>query len=176
MYTLYGKEVAKERIPNYDPTSEKCMNTVNFLISIPILTIFNIIPVMLLILYSFKCVKNCLSKCKLDLTVVVYQFHCCYNDCSDGGKDLRVLSSLYFVLRYVSTFLHYFVFNRQKISFWSYPGFLFMITAVVIGYLKPYKKRHMNVLDTIVLTYMTIFCHLLARDYFASEEISSLQF
>ena len=26
MYTFYGKEVTKERIPNYDPTSEKCMN------------------------------------------------------------------------------------------------------------------------------------------------------
>ena len=27
-------------------------------------------------------------------------------------------------------------------------GFVFMVTAVLVGYLKPYKKTYMNILDT----------------------------
>ena len=127
-----------------------------------------------MILSSFRCFQTCLAKIKLAnltvLTAFVKTFHSCFKDGSKGTADMRCLSGLYFALRYLSIIFHCLFQNTQGILYWSYQGFLYLLTAVVVGYLKPYKKNYMNLVDTVLLTYMSIFCHLLSRDYFASEE------
>ena len=46
-----------------------------------------------------------------------------------------------------------------------------MVTAVLVGYLKPYKNTYMNILDTLLLVNMSVFYTLLARNYFFSEGV-----
>ena len=70
-------------------------------IIIPFIFVFNILPVLLLVLYPFKLFRRCLSKCKLDrLFVIIFveKFHGCYSDGLDGGKDMRSFCGLYFLL------------------------------------------------------------------------------
>ena len=172
IYSLHDKVIIKEHVNNYDPTSkEKATTPVNLIAAtiIIIITVFNITPVVVLILYSFRCFKACLFKCRLDslaLTAFVEKFYCCYRDGLEGGKDTRSLSSLYFVLIYLIPLYHYLHIFKLQISFWSYLGFLFMVAAFLVGYLKPYKKSYMNILDTILLAYMSVFFTLLTRSFF----------
>ena len=159
---------------NYDPTSKEKATTPANLIATTILTVFNITPVVVLILYSFRCFRSCLFKCRLNslaLTTFVEKFYGCYRDRLEGGKDMRSLSSLYFVLIYLIPSYHYLHIFKLQISFWSYLEFLFMVVAILVGYLKPYKKSYTNILDTILLASMSVFFTLLARSFFFSEVV-----
>ena len=161
--------MAKYRVPIYDPTSNKCADIMNYLLALLIYVFFSIIPILMLILYPFNFFKTCLSKCKLNPLVLsgfMEKFHSCYKN-GNNGKDMRSLSALYFVLTHL-IFLHHFLFGG--ISYWYYQGYLFMIMAVLIGYLKPYKESYMNIFDTFLLTYMSVCCHMLSRIYFGLEE------
>ena len=148
---------------NIDPRSQT-VRRINFVVAIPILIVFNILPVIVLILYSFKCSRAYLAKCRLNclsLTAFTEKFYSCYKDGLDGGKDLRFLSGLYFILRYVA-FLKYYLFRYiSTFSDWLYWCFLFLITAVIIAYLKPYKKWYVNSMDVLLLLYFSVICRLL---------------
>ena len=55
-------------------------------------------------LIPFKPFRVCLAKRRLDLigiSILVGMFHCCYRDGTDGGRDTRSFSDLYFLLRYL---------------------------------------------------------------------------
>ena len=92
IYSLHDKVIIKEHVNNYDPTSKaKTFTPVNF-ITTNILIVFNVIPVVVLILYSFRCFRACLFKCRSDslaLTAFVKKFYDCYRDGLEGGKDMR---------------------------------------------------------------------------------------
>ena len=174
IYRLRDKVVTKEHITNFDPTSRAHTNITHVCIGATILMVFNVIPVAILILYSLKCFRSCLSKCKLDslaLTAFVEKFNGCYKDGLDGGRDMRSFSGLYFVLVYVTVLHYYFHLDEFQIFYWPYLGFVFMVTAVLVGYFKPYKKTYMNILDTLLLVYMSVFYTLLARKFFFSEVV-----
>ena len=73
---------------NIDPRSQT-VRRINFVVAIPILIVFNILPVLVLILYSFKCSRAYLAKCRLNclsLTVFTEKFYSHYKDGLDGGK------------------------------------------------------------------------------------------
>ena len=53
-------------------------------------------------------------------------------------------------------------------------GFVFLATALLIGYIKPYKKWYMNALDTLLLAFLSVTCQLLSRDYFSAENTQML--
>ena len=121
------------------------------------------LPILLLTLYPLNCFKCALSKCKLDgiaLTIFVERFHSCYRDGLDGGKDMRSLSGLYFLLR----ILIYGGLNNLGFGKWFTQGALFSITAVVIALCKPYKKLYMNISDALLLSHLALICHILASD------------
>ena len=170
VYSLNNGQIRKDYVPTYDPTSKTCANIVNYLLVLLIYVFFNILPILILILYPFQFLKTCLLKCKMNVLVLsefVEKFHSCYKDGSNDGMDMRNLSSLYFVLRHL-IFLCRFLFN--EISYWYYQGYLFMAMAILIGYLKPYKETYMNTFDTFLLMYMSVCCHMLSRIYFGLEE------
>ena len=154
-----------------DPRSLKA-RTINFTVAVPILLVFNILPVIILIFYSFKCSRACLSKCRLNclaLTAFTEKFYGCYKDGLNGEKDLRFLSGFFFILRYLAISQYYLFRYIPNVSSWLYGSFLLMITAVMIAYLKPYKKSYMNVMDIFLLLYFSVICRLLDRKSFVAE-------
>ena len=154
-----------------DPRSPN-VRTINFAVAVPVLVVFNLLPVMILIPYSFKCSRACFSKCKLNclaLTAFTEKFYGCYKDGLNGEKDLRFLSGLFFLLRYLAILQFYLFHYISNVSYWLYWSFLWMITAIIIAYLKPYKKWYMNVMDIFLLLYFSVICRLLDRNRFVAE-------
>ena len=121
--------------------------------------VFNILPALLLVLYPFKIFRKLLSKCKLNglaLTTFVEKFHCSYRNGLDGSMDLRCFSGLhFFVILFSGVFPN-----------WSYWTALFLASALLIAYFKPYKEYHLNIYDTFQFAYGTFLCHLISTGYF----------
>ena len=108
----------------------------------------------MLICYPFRFFRTCLSKCQLDFLAVstfVENFHGHYRNGLDGGRDVRSLSGLYFILEIVSTFIpHLAVYIIKNYSFY-YSGVTFLTVALTIALVRPYKKAYANTLDTLIL-------------------------
>ena len=128
---------------------------------LPLLSVivFNILPALLLVLYPFKIFRKLLSKCKLNglaLTTFVEKFHCFYKNGLDGSMDLRSFSGLHFFVILSSGFF----------PSWSYWTALFLASALLIAYFKPYKEYYMTIYNTFQFAYGTFLCHLISTGYF----------
>ena len=144
-----------------------CRTANYFLLSIPacLVICLSSLPVLLLTLYPVKPFRICLSKWKLDLTAVnifVEKFHSCYRDGLDGGRDMRSFSGLYFFLRVIVCL---YCFTLKYLSMWSFEALLFAATAVLIAFIKPYKKVYMNVIDALLLLVLAVLSVLLSSGY-----------
>ena len=134
--------------------------------------LFNIIPALLLVLYPIKVLRVCLSKCRLECIVVntfANKFHGCYRDGLDGGRDMRSLSGLYLLSRVLLIGMHPALLRSFSISTWFSYSILFLVTTLLIAYLKPYKVSYMNVLDVTILMALTLLCLLLSVDPFRAQ-------
>ena len=155
-----------------------CRSTKHLLYAIPMLiTVFllNILPTLLLLCYPVKIFRRCLTKCKVNglfLVTFIERFQGCYKDGLDGGRDLRSFSALYLLLRYLPILIH--TAKIFHLTNWQYFGFLFSFTALLIAYVKPYKKRYMNILDTLLLAHISLMCQLLTREWFSGAETQIL--
>ncbi len=146
--------------------SINCSYSANYylLAILPFLSVivFNILPALLLVLYPFKNFRKLLSKCKLNglaLTTFVEKFHCFYKNGLDGDMDLRSFSGLHFFVILSSSFY----------PNWSYWTALFLTSALLIAYFKPYKEYYMTVYDTFQFSYGAFLCHLIATGYFNTK-------
>ena len=125
--------------------------------------IFNILPPLLLILYPFRIIRSCLSKCRLDFVAVnifTEKIHRYYRNGLDGGRDMRSFSGLYFYLMFGVYLL---VINIIKPVFHDYHNYIWfpagvtaIIMALTVAITKPYKKMYMNHLDTLLLSCLAL--------------------
>lgn len=158
-----------------------CWSTKHLFYTLPMLImvfILNVLPTLLLLCYPVKIFRKCLSKCKVNglfLVTFVERFQGCYRDGLDGGRDLRSFSVLYFLLRYLpasNKIVH--SAKSLHVTNWQYLGFLFSFAALLIACVKPYKNKYMNILDTLLLAYISLVCHLLSREWFSGAETQIL--
>ena len=156
-----------------------CLGTKHLSFLIPSVTfflLFNLLPALLLVLYPVKRFRRCLSKCKLDslfLTTFVEKFHGCYRDGLDGGRDMRSFSGLYFFLVCLVILNNAIVYRNLKLYTFIYTSLIFVASALLIAFIKPYKRTYMNVLDTLLLAHLTVICILLSREYFIGDGIEA---
>ena len=142
-------------------------------LALPLMFIFNVLPVLLLVLYPFKLFRRCLSKCRLDqlfVTTFVEKFHGCYRDGLDSGRDLRSFSGLYFLLVLSLNQIHHSFVRKLNKSPWLILAFVFLTFTLVIALVQPYKKKLFNVLDSLLLAHLTVACLLLSREYFPGDD------
>ena len=76
---------------------------------------------------------------------------------------MRIFSGLYFILRVKMN--AYMIFEALKIplSFWTYQTIIFSLAALLIAFIKPYKKLHANICDTLLLSLSALICLLLSQ-------------
>ena len=144
---------------------------------IPLLTVFSLIPVLLLVLYPFKLFRRCLSKCRLDhffVTVFVEKFHGCYRDGLNGGRDMRSFGGLYLLLILLLSNFSSELLAKLKIYDWIGKAVFPLTGIILIALLRPYKKSYMTISDILLLTHLLVVCLLLSRDYFNGEETQLL--
>ena len=168
-YRITGELIRTNDMLSID-LSIKFASTQHLIFAVPaiiIFFVFNLLPAILLIVYPIKAFRICLAKFKLDtiaLKIFVEKYQGCYRDTCDGGRDMRSFSGLYFIVR-ISVLIVYGIADLLKVSNndpWLPRGILFSVTALVIALLRPYKATYMNILDTLLLIHLAIFCHLMS--------------
>ena len=155
-----------------------CWSTQHLLYAIPmlILVFLHILPILLLFCYPVKIFRRCLTKCKVNglfLVTFIERFQGCYKDGLDGGRDLRSFSALYLLLRYLPV-SNKLIHKRFHVSNWQNLGFMFSFASLLIAFIKPYKNKYMNILDTLLLAHISLVCHLLTREWFSGAETQIL--
>ena len=161
-----SQELMYHRVTLFDPTVTYFSSRDHLpyaIIGIVFLFLFSILPTLVLIFYPTRAFRACTSICKLTghsqaaLQTFVEKFHNCYRDGLDEGRDMRSFSGLYFLLRGVTMASHELRHTQLTENTWFFCTVLFSIAALVISYLKPYKKWYMNLMDTLLLSFLALF-------------------
>ena len=166
-HTLWGIYYIMNYDSNIEYGSSKYIAIV--VVSLLIILVFNVLPALLLVLYPFKVVRSCLSKCRFDtlcLSTFMDKFHGCYRNGLNGGKDMRSFAGLYFFVRCL--FFLYYPCKLYKIpfSFGSYLVLIFLSATLLIAIARPYRERYMNVFDTLLLGHFAFVSKMQTDDYF----------
>ena len=145
-----------------------------------VLFLFGVLPpVVLIALYPIQAFRSLLFRCLPKrsigpLNIFVEKFYSCYRDGLNGGRDMRSLASLYFIVLLLGYILR------------SVGSTLFPITALFggcslfIANIRPYKKWYMSVIDSLLFANLALSSAALDRNFYAFpffrawSEISSL--
>jgi len=113
---------------------------------------FTFLPPLLLIFYPCKVFKRCLNCCHNRrwhaLHTFAETFQGCYKDGVTGGWDLRSMSGVYLLFRYVLILANYHIVPQIG---WLLRTVMFLGLSILILIVQPYKKSYMNVLDALLL-------------------------
>ena len=137
-------------------------------ISVVVFLLAVLSPVVLLALYPFQHFRSLLFKLLpkrlvCPLNIFVEKFYSCYRDGLGGGRDMRSLASLYFCIVLLFFFL------------WSVEPNFFLIAiffggcSLFIANIRPYKKKYMSIIDSLILANMALLCAALDRNGYASR-------
>lgn len=144
-----------------------------FLLAIlPLIVILSFYPVKRFRSLLFKVMS---TRTIASLNIFVEKYHSCYRDGTDGGKDMRSLVSMYFLLRLLISILYsetVFEFSAGSISVAALYGGCSLLIALV----RPYKKSYMNIVDALVLGNLTLLILMLDYQYYHIEPISLVFF
>ena len=163
---LSSIEVHSFTDPSADFISKEHLPYAAISVVVFLLTILS--PVLLLVLYPFQRFRSLLFKflpkrliCPLN--IFVEKFYSCYRDGLGGGRDMRSLASLYFFIVLICFFL------------WSVQSIFFLLIIIVggcslfIANIRPYKKKYMSIIDSLILANMALLSAALDRNTYASR-------
>ena len=135
--------------------------------------IFNILPLILLLLYPFHCFRRFLHCLRLDssgLSIFMDTFYGCYRT---QPSDCRHFSVVYIFFRGANLLL--FSLSRGLMYF-SYAGYLFMLALVIVAIIRPYRNTWHNVSDIMLFLSISMFYGYINFIYevdFINPEVSS---
>ena len=125
--------------------------------------IFNILPVLLLMLYPYNTFRKCFcNKYSHGLFTFMDAFHGCY---VNQPKDYRYFASIYFISRFLQLIL---VSVDDIFSVIVFMSFHFLALSLIVMFLQPYKNKRQNRIDVAILLNANIglllFCYLMFSD------------
>ena len=156
----------------YQPYTDRSIaygSTDHVLIMIPaigISLIFNVLPLLLLILYPIKLFRSCLSRWHVNFTAIdifTEKVHGSYRNGLNGGYDMRIFASLYFVLRPMVILTWTLAQRFLNDNNWFCVGIVFLVITIIIALIKPYNRAYMNYMDTLLLSNLVIICCVLSQ-------------
>ena len=125
-------------------------------------------PVALLILYPINMFRSLLFKCHLStrkiasLNIFVEKYYSCYRDGTGGGRDMRSLASMYFILRVIAIL----VFQLTSLdTSLTVSVVLYTSYGIIIALIRPYKKTYMNVTDTLIMANLALLALMVNKLY-----------
>ena len=130
-----------------------------------------IIPVILLLLYPYRCFHKCLNHFHLRLLPLhafVDAFQGCYKDGTNGTRDCRYFAALQLILRLLFPFI--FLITREAMScLFSYAVVLGLYVTLFV-LVQPYKvmvcnKRDLLLLMTLLFTAFTACVFCISQNY-----------
>ena len=138
------------------------------------LLIFNVFPLVLLILYPFKCLQNLLNCCpclkfKLALQLFMDTFHGCYKD---SEYDYRHFAALYLAVRFFNLLLLAII--RNHAGYAPAATLLFVFALTLVAKFQPYKSKKSNTVDIVLLLTLITGSVLLTLRYAVGLEYPRL--
>ena len=117
--------------------------------------LFNILPLLLLILYPFHFFRKLLSCLKLDSSTLHIFMDSFYGSYRTESKYYRLFAMFYILLRIVNLLLLA-VFGGYLYRF--YAGYVFMLALVLVALIRPYRNGWQNIFDVLLLLCASSFC------------------
>ena len=130
------------------------------ILAIVVLSMFNILPLLLLCLYPCHCFQRILNACKLRCQALHVFMDAFYKNGINGTRDYRYFSALYLFVR-VSIFMMIAVsLSLSRFVYCFLVGVIFTLFAILFVVVQPYKLSIHNTIDTvlILITSLTYFC------------------
>ena len=129
------------------------------------LLIFNVLPLVVLVVYPFKCFQHFLnylpcSNYKIALRLFMDTFHGCYKD---SEHDYRHFAALYLAVRFLNLLLITILRNNNAYSMAATLLFVFALTLVANFH--PYKCKRSNTVDIVMLFTLITGCVSMALWY-----------
>lgn len=109
------------------------------------LTTFNLIPMVLLLLYPCQCFQRCLNRCRILpslLDSLVTTFQGCYR------HETKYFAGIYLLARHIFLITLALVNTYASASVF---GFYFITLTIFVTLLNPYKEKTHNKIDAVVL-------------------------
>ena len=129
------------------------------ILAIVVLSIFNILPLLLLCLYPCHCFQRILNACKLRcqaLHIFMDAFQGCYKNGTNGTRDCRYFSALYLLVR-ISIFMVIAVSLSSSIFIYCYlVGVIFTLFAILFAVAQPHKLPIHNAINTMLILIVVI--------------------
>ena len=175
VYDNNGKTIKNSPILYYDTSLEyfRRKHVPYACLSLVSIFFFNILPPVILILYTTKCFKRCLQRCGFrswhTLAFVTDVFQGWYKDGTSGTFDYRAFSALFMVLRlcFASEFILVLMFqyrSRYNSFEWTLPSVIHIGLGCFYLTVKPYKKNWMNAVDGLVMILTGMICCMIIVD------------
>ena len=131
------------------------------ILAIIVLTIFNILPLLLLSLYPCLYFQKILNIYRLNchsLQILMDAFQGCYKNGVDGTKDCRYLSAVYLLVRILLFVITAILLNFPLVTIYCLTGVLFTIFAILIAVVQPYRSSIYSVIDIVLLLVIALIC------------------
>ena len=120
------------------------------LLAIAVLLTFNILPLLVVVLYPTRVFQKCLNCCRIRWHAVhafADAFNGCYKDGTNGTWDYRYFAGFYLLLRII--YLIRYTGDQQIVSWTS------IFALLLFALCRPYKTNLFNILDSIwILLYL----------------------
>ena len=117
--------------------------------------LFNILPLLLLILYPFPCFRNILCFLKLEsgvLNIFMDTFYGCYRT---ESRYYSLFAAVYIVLRIVNQF---FLSAIETELYFFYAGYATIVALSLVATIRPYTNKCQNIADiTLLLCLLTYY-------------------
>lgn len=159
VYNVFNKRVNKAYYWYYDGSMDMTSREYlpYFLVATFMLLMFNVVPLMLLALYPFKCFQSllsycCCTRCKLSLQIYMDAFHGCYEN---QTHDYRHFATIYLAIRFINVMLLSIFHYHQYFILAIFP---FLVTLALVATFRPYKIKRSNTIDTVLLLAFIITC------------------
>ena len=143
--------------------------------------LFYILPTLLLVLYPIKSFRHLLSQCRLDfiaLNIFIDKIHRDYKNGLNGGRDMRSLSGLYFILRVVIIVFSICHYDGLHHDVYAAGCGILLGCTLMVTWLKPYRNTYpyMNCLDTLLLANYVLIWYMVSSGLAFSIVLTKLLF
>ena len=139
-----------------------------FAITSMLIFLLIVLPIpLLLTLYPIGSFRSILFKCpigsrtKTAINIFVQKFYSCYRDSTEGGRDMRSLISIFFILRVLNSLVT--IDQIPTNISYSIPVFIFMACSILLALARPYKWLYMNIADALILANLATISPILSQ-------------
>ena len=125
------------------------------ILAIVMLSIFNILPTLLLLLYPCGCFQKCLTCCGIR-SVTLHTFMDALQGCYRyKPRDCRYFAGIYLCVRIIFLATCAVINDRMIITF---AGVYFALLAIIVTFVKPYRQEIHNKVEVAIFSLFTIMC------------------